>query len=87
MEFANISLNTSVEVIRVPKHVLQENSFRLIQHFISVCTRSREISSEMGEKTLKITALIKKRKNFPFLSVGRNGLPVLSWTQKCECRL
>ena len=24
---------------------------------------------------------------FPILSVGRNGLPALNWTQKCECRL
>ena len=29
----------------------------------------------------------ENRKNFRFLSVGRNGLPALSWTQKCECRL
>ena len=36
----NISLNTSVDVIRVPKHVLQENRFRLIIGFINICTRS-----------------------------------------------
>ena len=36
----NISLNTSVDVIRVPKYVLQENRFRLIIGFINICTRS-----------------------------------------------
>ena len=31
--------------------------------------------------------MIKNHKNFPFLDVCRIGLPALSWTQKCECRL
>ena len=29
----------------------------------------------------------KNRKNFRFLSGGRNGLSALNWTKKCECRL
>ena len=31
--------------------------------------------------------MMKKLQEFPVLSVSRNGLPSLSWTQKCECRL
>ena len=29
--------------------------------------------------------MMKKSQEFRFLSSGRNRLPVLSWTQKCEC--
>ena len=34
-----------------------------------------------------IRLMMKKCKNFRFLSGGRNGLPALSWTQKFESRL
>ena len=31
--------------------------------------------------------MIQKSQEFQFLSGGRNGLPALSWTQKCECKI
>ena len=84
--FQIISLNTLVDVIRVPKHLFQVNSEHL--H----ADRGDILFELILEKILKLIIIIiiitlKNRKNLSFLMGCGKALPAISWTHKCECIL
>ena len=56
MILQNTSLNTSVDVIRVPKACTSEKYLQIVTLFLRICLLSGEISSELKRK--KILKLI-----------------------------
>ena len=87
-----ISLNTLVDVIRVhvPKARTLGELLLIDIDFVSFVSGARRnlVCTEIDKKLNSIIILmVKNCKNFQVLAGGRNGLPALSWTQKCECRL
>ena len=73
-------LNTSVDMIRVPNYVIQEN----LPIHISVINIYLWSAEKKRKEDLK---LYRRRRNcnIQSLSVSRNGHVQLSWTKKCEC--
>ena len=61
----------------------------LIYSFICTYDGERVKSGEVAACGTAVATLHIERisQEFPVLSVGRNGLPALNWTQKCKCRL
>ena len=76
-----------VHTVQLKPMIKAHFSGRMLSSGISDVVFASVYSEKIHLKKMNTIIIIEKLQEFLVLSGSRNGLPVLSLTQKCECRL